>query len=208
MLSQAVLAAAERSIALAVSRDPLTARRLATLSGKVIRVESRTPDITVYLLPAGDGISLLGGQAELDADCSLAAPASMLARLALSSQKKQLLEDPAIELSGDTQVLIELQNIVADLRLDSEAELARWVGPVAAHALGQFVRRGRDWSVSTRGSLESAVREYLTEETRHLVGRREADSAAMQIHELRLRLDRLEARVQILKTPPADVPDA
>lgn len=208
MLTQALLAAAERSISLAVSRDPLTGRRLGALAGKVIRIQSRTPDITLYLLPGEDGIVLLGPDADLAADCSLSAPASMLARLALSSQRKQLLEDPSVELSGDTQVLVDLQNVFADLRLDSEAELARWVGPVAAHALGQVARTGRDWSASTRRSLDAAIRDYLTEETRQLVGRREADSAAMAIHELRLRLDRLDARVRHLENPAADSSDA
>ena len=117
------------------------------------------------------------------------------------------LEDPSVDLSGDTQVLVDLQNIFADLRLDSEAELARWIGPVAAHAVGQLVRTGRSWSASTRSSLETAIRDYLTEETRHLVGRREADSVALNIHELRLRLDRLEARVHNLQNPPADSSD-
>ncbi|UAW98185.1 SCP2 sterol-binding domain-containing protein [Halopseudomonas nanhaiensis] len=208
MLSQAVLAAAERSIALAVSRDPLTARRLGALDGKVIRIQARTPDFTLYLLPAAEGITLLGRHADLEPDCSLSAPVSMLARLATSSQRKQLLEDPSVELSGDTQVLVDLQNIFGDLRLDSEAELARWIGPVAAHAIGQFVRTGRGWASSTRSSLDTVVKDYLTEETRHLVGRREADSAAMDIHELRLRLDRLEARLNTLDNPPADAPDA
>lgn len=208
MLSQAVLAAAERSIALAVSRDPLTVRRLGALDGKVIRIQGRTPDFTLYLLPAAEGITLLGRHADMEPDCSLSAPASMLARLAISRQRKQLLEDPSVELSGDTQVMVDLQNIVGDLRLDSEAELSRWIGPVAAHALGQFIRTGRGWASSTRRSLEVVVRDYLTEETRDLVGRREADSAAMDIHELRLRLDRLEARLDIIENPPADVPDA
>ena len=207
MLTQAILVAAERSIALAVSRDPPTARRLGALAGKVVRVQAQAPDITVFLLPDADGIALLGGHAQLEADCSLNAPASMLARLAISSQRKQLLEDPSVDLSGDTQVLVDLQNIFADLRLDSEAELARWIGPVAAHAVGQLVRTGRSWSASTRSSLETAIRDYLTEETRHLVGRREADSVALNIHELRLRLDRLEARVHNLQNPPADSSD-
>ena len=46
-----------------------------------------------------------------------------------------------------------------------------------------------------------AVADYLTEEGRQLVGRAEADVAAAQIHELRLQLDRLDARVQRLWHP-------
>lgn len=204
MLTQAMLAAAERSVALAVSRDPLTAKRLSALSGKVICIRSRSPDFTVYLLPDSTGIGLLGPQANLEADCSLDAPATLLARLAVSSERKQVLEDPQCVLSGDTQVLVELQSIIADLRLDGEAELARWLGPVPAHAIGQVLRSAADWGSATRRSLDNAVRDYLTEETRQLVGQCEAQSAAQAVHELRLHLDRLEARVQRLETPDAD----
>ena len=99
MLTQAMLAAAERSVALAVSRDPLTAKRLGALSGKVIRISARAPDFTVYLLPDSTGIGLLGPQANLEADCSLDAPAALLARLVVSRERKQVLEDPQCELS-------------------------------------------------------------------------------------------------------------
>lgn len=207
MLTQAMLAAAERSVALAVSRDPLTAKRLGALSGKVIRIRAHAPDFTVYLLPDSTGVGLLGPQADLEADCSLSAPASLLARLAVSRERKQLLEDPQCELSGDTQVLVDLQTILTGLKLDGEAELAQWIGPVAAHGIGQVLRGAADWGSATRRSLNVAVRDYLTEETRQLVGQREAQSAGEAVHELRLRLDRLEARVQQLENPDADPVD-
>src|SRR5690606_458972 len=112
-----------------------------------------------------------------------------------------ILLSPEVELTGDTQVLVRLQSIFSDLQIDGEAALARWLGPVAAHGLGELARGGRNWFGSARQSLERAVGDYLTEEGRQLVGRAEADASAAMIHELRLQLDRLDARLHRLEQP-------
>jgi len=142
MPSRLLLAGVERSLALAIQQDPLTARRLAGLQGRVILIQSREPAMSIYLLPDSEGLRL-ASQHEGDIDCTLSAPASLLARLALSSERQQLLQTPELELSGNTQILVQLQNIFADLQLDGEAALARWLGPVVAHAIGRLARSGR-----------------------------------------------------------------
>ncbi|MFA5679100.1 MAG: SCP2 sterol-binding domain-containing protein [Pseudomonas sp.] len=200
MPSRLLLAGVERSLALAISQDPLTAQRLAAMYGRVILIRSSAPTMSIYVLPDDQGLSLFSHY-EAEPDCTLSAPASLLARLALSSDRQQVLKDGQLELSGDTQVLVQLQNIFADLQIDGEAALARWLGPVAAHAIGSLARSGRDWLGGSRRSLQQSVAEYLTEEGQQLVGRAEADTAAARIHELRLQLDRLDARVQRLLQP-------
>ncbi|SER93244.1 ubiquinone biosynthesis accessory factor UbiJ [Halopseudomonas bauzanensis] len=207
LLSTALLAGVERSLALAIDQDPLTAQRLATLEGRAILLCVRQPDLQLYLLPGHGGVRL-AQHYEYDVDCTLSAPASLLARLALSSNRQQLLLSPELELTGDTQVLVQLQNIFNDLQIDGEAALARWLGPVAAHALGNLARGSRNWLGTTRQSLQRAVGEYLTEEGRQLVGRAEADAAAASIHELRLQLDRLDARIRRLELPETGPDDA
>ncbi|AQZ93900.1 SCP2 domain-containing protein [Halopseudomonas phragmitis] len=207
MLTQALLAGIERSLALAVARDPVTAQRLGRLAGKVLLIQARDPDWQLCLLPDADGIQLLAS-AELEPDCTLSAPSALLARLALSSQRQRLLQDPALTLTGDSQVLISLQNIIADLRLDGEAELARWVGPVVAPLIVKLLRHGRDWAGQTHDSLTRTLGEYLTEESRQLIGRDEADVASRKLYDLRLRLERLEARVNQLGPTDPETPDA
>lgn len=200
MPSRLLLAGVEHSLTLAIDQDPLTRQRLAGLQGRVILIQSRDPGMSIYLLPDSEGLRLANYQ-EGEVDCTLRAPASLLARLALSSERQQLLQRPDVELSGDTQLMVQLQNIFADLQLDGDAALARWLGPVAAHALGSLARSGRSWVDSNRDSLQHSIADYLTEESQQLVGRAEADAAATRIHELRLQLDRLDARVQRLLQP-------
>lgn len=207
MLTQAMLAGIEYSLQQALVRDPLTAQRLGALAGKVILISASAPDWQLFIMPEAGAIRLMA-QAELDPDCTLAAPSSLLARLALSDHRQALLQDPQVVLSGDSQTLITLQNIFGDLRIDGEAELARWLGPVPAHAIANLLRSGRDWGAQTHQSLNLSLGRYLTEESRQLVGKAEANIAAEQLHDMQLRLDRLEARLQRLENPPQDAPDA
>ncbi|QIB50637.1 SCP2 domain-containing protein [Pseudomonas sp. OIL-1] len=207
MLTQAMLAGIEYSLEQAIARDPLTARRLGALEAKVILIRGSAPDWQVFVLP-GEGKIRLMSQSELDPDCTLAAPSSLLAQLAFSDQRQRLLQDQQVVLSGDSQVLVTLQNIFGDLRIDGEAELARWLGPVPAHGIANLLRSGRDWGTQTHQSLNHSLGRYLTEETRQLVGKAEANVAAEELHALQLRLDRLEARLQRLENPPQDTPDA
>lgn len=207
MLSPPLLTGVERSLALAIRQDPLTGQRLAALEGRVILLRTRQPSAQIYVLPGKAGIRLLQ-QYESEADCTLSAPASLLARLGLSSNRQQLLLSPELELTGDTQVLVQLQNILSDLQLDGEAALARWLGPVAAHAIGNRARGGRRWLSTTQQNLQRSIGDYLTEEGRQLVGRAEADASAAQLHELRLQLDRLDARIQRIEQPDTGPDDA
>lgn len=207
MLSGALLRAAERSIAAALARDTVTARRISALAGKRILVSSRQPDWQLWLMPAHGTINLTT-TSDAPADVELHAPASLLARLLVSSDRKAVLQDPDVELLGDSQVLIALQNALADLQLDGEAELARWLGPVAGHAIGSALRRSHQWGRDSRASLRQTLAEYLTEESRQLVGQAEARARAEQLHDLRLQLDRLEARVALLSPTDPDSPDA
>jgi len=143
-----------------------------------------------------------------DADCQLSAPSAVLAKLLISSDRKALMQDPELALTGDSQVLITLQNIISDLKLDGEAELQRWLGPVPAHAIGSLLRRSHQWGKDSRESLRLTLGEYLTEESRQLVGKAEARASAELLHEMRLQLDRLEARVALLNPTDPDTPDA
>ena len=80
MLPAALLKAAERSIAAALARDSVTARRLGALQGKSVLISARDPDWQLWLLPA-EGEIALRNASEQPADCELHAPSALLARL-------------------------------------------------------------------------------------------------------------------------------
>ena len=103
-----------------------------------------------------------------------------------------------VELDGDSAVLLELAGILQDLELDWEYELSRWLGPVGSQLLGGHLRSRVSWTSQALDSLRLNLADYLSEESRSLVGQREADARFAELDNLKLALDRLDARIERL----------
>ncbi|WP_044870810.1 SCP2 sterol-binding domain-containing protein [Pseudomonas sp. LFM046] len=197
MLTQALLAGIELGLNRVLTLDSTALPRMAALEGNVIEVDCQNPALTLFLLPGGDGLKL-SVHWSAPADCRLRAPASSLLRLAVSKDKTTILHSPEVTLEGDSAVLLELAAILQDLELDWEYELSRWLGPVGTQLLAGHLRMRANWAGQGLDSLRQNLADYLAEESRTLVGRREADARFAELDRLKLALDRLDARVERL----------
>lgn len=197
MIIQAALAAAEAGLNRVLRMDATALPRLAPLAGRVIAVDCTAPALQLFLLPSADGLRL-AGHWEGEVDCRLQAPASSLLRLALSQDKTGVLHSPDVELDGDSALLLELAGILQDLELDWEYEVQRWLGPVATPLLAGHLRLRARWAGHGLDSLKQSLADYLSEESRTLVGRQEGEARFAELDRLKLALDRLEARVERL----------
>ncbi|MFF7707542.1 SCP2 sterol-binding domain-containing protein [Pseudomonas sp. NPDC007930] len=194
MLERALLASAEAGLNRALRMDATALPRLQALAGSVIEVDCLRPARKLYLLPGIDGI-LLANHWEAPASCALRAPASRLVELAVRRDKTAVLHSADVELQGDSGQLMALVAVLQSLELDWEHELARWLGPVGAALLGGHLRlRGR-WAAQGAGRLRESLADYLNEEARTLVGKREAEARLGELDALKLATDRLEARL-------------
>lgn len=205
MLLSGLLASVEHGINRVLRLDSTALPRLERLSGKVIAVDCRNPSLQLFILPSDDGL-LLASRWEVEADCTLRAPAASLLRLALSQDKSAVLHGPDVELDGDSSVLLELVGILQDLELDWEYELSRWLGPVATTVLGDHLRSSARWSKDSLTNLSQSLADYLNEESRTLVGKHEAEARFAELDRIKLDLERLEARFERL-TQPSDSSD-
>jgi ubiquinone biosynthesis protein UbiJ len=200
MLSTALLAGVELGLNRVLALDSTALPRLARLNGRVIALDCTAPALQLFILPSGEGLQLAGQWAG-EADCRLRAPAASLLRLATGKDKTAVLHSPQVELDGDSAVLLELAGILQDLELDWEYELSRWLGPVASQLLGSHIRSRANWTGKTLDSLRLNLADYLNEESRSLVGQREADARFAELDRLKLDLDRLDARIERLIQP-------
>ena len=197
MLRQALLASAEQGLNRVLRLDPTAQPRLARLAGRIIEIDCSAPAMQLFVLVEEDGLRLASSWAA-DADCRLRAPASSLVRLLVSRQKTAVLHEPQVSIDGDSGVLMSLAEVLQDLELDWEYEASRWLGPVGAQLLGTGVRTPTRWLRESGDSLRQDLADYLTEESRALVGQQEAEARFNEIDELKLALDRLEARIERL----------
>ena len=197
MLISGLLASVEHGINRVLQMDSTALPRLDRLSGKVIAVHCTSPAFDVHILPSDEGL-MLASRWEGGADVSLRAPAATLMRLALSKDKTAVLHGPDVELDGESAVLLELVGVLQDLDLDWEYELQRWLGPVAAPLIGGHLRNTSRWTVQSMASLTHNLADYLAEESRTLVGKREAQARFAELDQTQQDLERLEARFERL----------
>lgn len=196
MLTQALLAGVELGLNRVLQMDSTTLPRLARLEGKLIEVDCQSPALKLFILPGAEGLQLAGHWE--GADCVLSAPASSLLKLALAKDKTAVLHRPEVSLSGDSAALLELAGILQDLELDWEYELSRWLGPVGSQLLAGHLRSRVNWAGESLDSLRQTLADYLAEESRSLVGEREAQARFDELDDLKLALDRLDARIDRL----------
>ena len=197
MLIQFALASAETAINRVLSLDSTAQARLAPLAGRVIAVACTMPAITVYLIPLDTGLQL-AKEWHAPADCTLSAPANLLLKLLTSADKSAVLHHPDVDLDGNSAVLMDLADILQSLELDWEYEVSRWLGPLPTALISNRLRSGSDWMRQSAHSLHLNTLDYLAEESRALVGHLEADMRFSEIDQLKLDLDRLDARITLL----------
>ncbi|TLX64151.1 SCP2 domain-containing protein [Stutzerimonas nosocomialis] len=200
MLRAALLASAETGLNRVLRMDSTALPRLGRLAGKVIEVRCSAPTLSLFILADEQGLRLASDWAA-EPDCRLTAPASRLLQLAVSRNKTAVLHADDVTLEGDTHALTSLADVLQDLDLDWEYSLSQWLGPVGAQLVGSSLRGQARWTRNSIETLHRDLADYLAEESRSLVGKAEAEARFAELDDLKLRLDRLEARHRRLAHP-------
>jgi ubiquinone biosynthesis protein UbiJ len=197
-LQMAAFSALESAINAALSLDPGTAKRLQSLDKQAFHLRCTVPAHEVYLVIRNQKIELHAIW-EQEITSSLSGPATEFARLLSSKDKGAALINSALSLRGDSAALIKLQEILADIDLDWEGELARVLGDVPAHLLGQTARHLSAWSKQTSALFMRHLEEFLHEEARLSPSRLEIECFIKDIQQLTMDTERLEARINRLE---------
>ncbi len=197
MFNQLILAAAEAGFNAILRTDPVSLNKLGQLKGNCIEICCLQPQLQLYLLVHEHEVQLASHWDE-EADCRLSASASQLISLLVSQNKSAILHQPGVSIDGNSSILSSLTEILDDMQLDWEFQISQWLGPLASSLISSHLRSRAAWLKSGASSLQHGIADYLTEETRLLVGKTEAEIAFKHIEQLKLRLDRLTARVELL----------
>lgn len=204
-LTTAALAGAEASINRALRYDPATRQRLAKLEGQVLAIRLTTPAVAVYLAPEADRLRLAShweGPVATEIQGSLSA----LVKVALSRDSN--LKGSGVEISGGSGMLMELRQILQGLDLDWEELLSELLGDVAGHQGAEMLRSAKRWLEGRSQSSQRLVSEFVTEELQLLPSRTELEDFYRSVDQLRLDLDRAEARLQLVQNQSPSSPKA
>jgi ubiquinone biosynthesis protein UbiJ len=102
-------------------------------------------------------------------------------------------------LSGDLDVAERYARMLKLARPDLEEEVAKWLGDVPAHALGEAARGIGAWLTRAGAALRMNTAEYLQEESRVMPAPLEAQAFYSDVERLRDDVERIAARLQRLE---------
>lgn len=197
MLKSLLLAGIDSGFNALLQLDPASRSRLAALSGQVLAIQGREPEFNLFLLLHDNGIQL-AAHWDGEADCTLTASAAELWQLATTRDKHAALHQPGVSIEGNHSLLQQLSDILHDMDIDWEYQLQQWFGPVAASLIGGHLRLRYRWTAAALASLQQRLQDWLAEEARLLVGNNEARVRFAELDQLKLQLDRLEARAALI----------
>lgn len=198
LLSATALATLEAAINGLLSLDPEGAAGLTSLEGRVIAFEFMGFGNRLYFIP-GQGRLQVFGAYDAEPDCLLRGTPVALATLGMAHAKEDALFSGQVEIEGDTALAHRFGNLLANLDIDWEEQLARLTGDPFAHALGSRVRSVSRWGQGSLATLGQDFTEYLQEEGRLLPSRYELESFLTEVDRLRDDGERLAARVNRLR---------
>ncbi|MBU3567669.1 ubiquinone biosynthesis accessory factor UbiJ [Polynucleobacter alcilacus] len=176
--------------------EPWARSELAKHAGKSIFLQ--IPLGTLSFEIKSDG--LLGALKEADnPSLTLEVSAQALSGFAASSGNLREQAFKAVKITGDADLAQLLGRLAGQLRWEYEEDLARLVGDAPANFA---VRQGKKFISASRSAasdLLDNVVEYVSEERKVLLNKRDFIVRKAELSELRESVDRMEKRIQILE---------
>ena len=192
-LQTAALAMLERSMHQAIKLDRSKCSGLRALSGCVFLINITEPSLTIYLVIDSTGQPRLQSIYEGEITTSVSGTASDFFVLILSEDPGTELINSPLEISGESNRLLEISQILKNLDLDWEASLTEYLGDILSHRIGSSVRRVHQWNKLIKDSLLRQIGEYIHEEARLSPSKRELEDFYTDTQRLRLAADRLDS---------------
>lgn len=192
---------AQQILSALVDTDPHVQKTLNQFSGKAIQVAVSKPGFNVCLVFDEDNVRLNALDAESHAipvDAVVRGTLQELLRILLDKSSSTSLVASDIEISGDTQLVQDLFTTMNRLDLEWGDYLAPFIGDMATQELDSAAKSSSAWFQKARKNIHRNVDEYLKEEIQLFPHRNELNNFGQGVDDLRLRIDRLQARLDAL----------
>ena len=188
--------AACRGVNHVLGSEPWAAAELARHASKTILLQLPLGNLCFEIKSDGLLVSL----PEIDIpSLTLEISAKALSDLAGSSGSLREQAFKAVKITGDADLAQLLGRLAGQLRWEYEEDLARLVGDAPANFA---VRQGKKFVSATRSAaadLLDNVVEYVSEEKRVLLNKRDFMVRKSELSQLRESVDRMEKRIQLLE---------
>ncbi len=175
--------------------DPEVPKQLEKMQGKVVALHFQQLDFSLFIVITADGLDIRD-VFESEVDTTISGSPWALAVMGLSESSTSSLFSGDVVIQGDTELGSQFQTFLENIEVDWEEPLSTITGDVVANQLGNVVRDLSVWVQETTKTNGLNVSEYFREEQRMLPSRFEVNKFKRSVDELRLSVDRLEAKIQ------------
>lgn len=197
LLVSAGARALERAFTTALRYDPGTRAAIAQLDGQIIALECSAPDFIVYLCGEQGTLRVRAACYE-PPHCIVRGRGVDLATLLLAEDTHSF-ANTGVQVSGQPQLLAQLQKILQQLDIDWEEPLNEVLGDVAGHQVAEALRAPANWVNRARKKLPIFTADYLAEELRAVPSKLEVQGFLYDVDTIRADAERLQARLNKLK---------
>lgn len=174
-----------------------------SVGGRVVTVAcTSTPRWQLNILVTPQRV-LLRATDDDPSDATLRGTRAALTRLLFADDPAAALHHPDLHMTGDIHLVQDLHSTISRLDVDWEDILAPWVTPVtgdsALHVAANALRSGQRQVGQGLHAMRLNTTDYLQEELAILPSQTEVALFVDDLDTLRLRVDRLAARIALLK---------
>ena len=189
-----MLDSVEKMVNKVLSLDEETVALLATLTGNVIEIDVLDTEFRMFILPSGKGITL---ETDYEGKADVAIKGTPSALLGMISAEKIGAGD--VEINGNVELAKKFQSILRDVEIDWEEYLSQFVGDIAAHKIGNFLRRVSRFAKESGKTIGMDISEYLRYEKEALLDKSEVDEFNQAVDNIRDDVERLQKRLERLE---------
>ena len=195
---EAALLLLETAINQALKTDLQTIARLQELQGKKIKLDITDWNCAFFIVPQHHGVELRA-KISGDADTVITGTLNNLVHISLAADKKDAMRQHNIQFSGDAHTGIAMQQILSHIDIDWEEQLSRVVGDTPATFISKGLRSAMNLGKSIVDSIKRNTEEYIHHEAKLCPTRDDLESFYNDVATLRNDVDRLEAKLNLLK---------
>ena len=187
--------ALEAALNHALSLDPDTSAALLPLEGRSVQLKVDAPPLAMDIMVGGGRLQVGPASEVLEADLAVRSTLGGLLGQLPFFRRDHATPVGKVKVSGDADLARRLQTLATRFDPDWSLPFTRVFGDVIGVQVANAVRNGLQQARSAAGNLAESAAEYVTEESRDVVGRDELNAFHDDVDAIRDDVERMAVRV-------------
>jgi ubiquinone biosynthesis protein UbiJ len=188
----------EKAINRYLALDFESEKRIALLQGKTVTLELTGIFLTLQMIFTNNAIELKWNDFNTP-DLTIRGTPLNLLHMKIAREKRQQFFAEDIVIEGNMELAQQVLAVFDELEIDWEDYFSKWLGDVPAYHTGRFLNHVKNVKQKMQKSFSYNLNEYIHEEINLFPAGEALQLFFHDIDDLRMDVDRLEARILKLK---------